>query len=315
MRESIRNDSLLDPVQNSFDTIGSPHPSGICAAVVTYNIGVALHRCVDAIRNQVAHVLIIDNGSDEITRLELQKLANLDFISLILNDRNEGLARAYNQAVQWARDRKFEWILTLDHDSEATPGMVDELVRGFQALQRAGVRNVRIVAPTLFDLNIQEYLECPPREDGGLPVYGGEVISSGSLIPLALFDKVGLFNEDLFIYFVDVDFCKRVLRAGFGTYICPEAVLLHQEGFKKRHKFLWVDACYDHYGKKARYYITRNTIYVMKRLRPSRSDLHALVLRLCRDHRNILLFDKNRFEVLWFSLRGLIDGLRGKVGR
>ena len=305
---------MLDPAQAEFDSVEAPHRSRICAAIVTYNIGEAIHRCVDAIKNQVGYVLIVDNGSAESTLLELNRLKTSNSITIILNERNEGIARAFNQAVHWARSRGFQWILTLDHDSEATPGMVDELARGYEGLERAGVRNVGILAASPFDRNIQQYLEYPPREDGGLPLYGGEVISSGSLIRLGVFDKVGPFNEDLFIYFVDVDFCKRLTRAGFAAYICPEAVFLHQEGLKKRHKFLWIDAWYDHYGKVSRYYITRNTIYVIKKLPVSRSDLRVLIRRLWIDHRNILLFDEERFSVLWFSLGGLIDGIRGKVG-
>jgi rhamnosyltransferase len=314
MCKLIWGKGVLDQVQTELDPVESPHRSRICAAIVTYNIGEALHLCVDAVKSQVGHVLIVDNGSGEPTRRELNRQTASDSVTVILNDRNEGIARAFNQAVQWARGRGFQWILTLDHDSEATPGMVDELVRGYEALWRAGIRNVGIMAASPFDQNIQRYLYYSPRENGGLPLYDGEVISAGSLIRLEVFDKVGLFNEDLFIYFVDVDFCKRLVRAGFGAYICPEAVFLHHEGTKKRHRFLWIDAWYDHYGKEARYYITRNTIYVMRKLRLSRGDFQVLIRRLWIDQRNILLFDKERFAVLWFSLRGLIDGLRGKVG-
>ena len=91
-------------------------------------------------------------------------------------------------------------------------------------------------------------------------------------------------------------------------------MFLHQEGLKKWHRFLWIDAWYDHYGKVARYYITRNTIYLMKKRLLSRSDFQVLIRRLWIDQRNILLFDRERLPVLWFSLKGLADGLRGKVG-
>lgn len=314
LRELIWSEGMLDPAQQ-FEPIEATHRPRICAAIVTYNIGEALHRCVDAIRDQVDHVLIVDNGSGEPTRRELNRLTGSNSVTEILNECNEGIARAFNQAVEWARRRDFEWILTLDHDSVATPGMVDELLCGYEALLRAGVQNVGILAASPFDQNSQQFLEYPPRKNGGLPLFGGEVISSGSLIRLAVFDKVGLFNEDLFIYFVDVDFCKRLIRAGFDAYICPEAVLLHQEGLKKRHKFLWIDAWYDHYGKAARYYITRNSIYVFRKFPVSLGGVRVLVGRLWKDHVNILLFDNKRFAVLWFSLRGLIDGLRGKVGQ
>lgn len=314
MRKLIWGKGVLDPVQSELDPAEFPHRSRICAAIVTYNIGEALHRCVDAIKSQVGHILIVDNGSGEPTRRELSLLAASDSVTVILNERNEGVARAFNQAVEWARGSGFQWILTLDHDSEATPGMVDELVRGYEALGRAGLRNVGIMAASPFDQNIQQYLYFPPRENGGLPLQDSEVISSGSLIPLQIFDKIGPFNEDLFIYYVDTDFCKRLVRAGFAAYICPEAVFLHEEGRKRRHRFLWIDAWYDHYGKIARYYLTRNTIYVMRKLPLNRNEFQLLIRRFWLDHWNILLFDKERFGVLWFSLRGLIDGLIGKVG-
>jgi rhamnosyltransferase len=312
--EFIWGNDVLDQVQTELDPVEFPHRSQICAAIVTYNIGEALHRCIDAIKDQVGHVLIVDNGSGEPTRRELNRLTASDSVTVILNERNEGIARAFNRAVQWVRGKGFQWILLLDHDSEANPGMVDELARGYEALERAGIRNVGILAASPFDRNIQQYLYCPPRVNGGLPLLGGEVISAGSLIRLGVFDVVGPFNEDLFIYFVDVDFYKRLVRAGFGAYICPEAVFLHQEGTKRRHRFVWIDAWYDHYGKEARYYITRNTIYLMKKRLLSRSDFRVLIGRLWTDHLNILLFDEERFGVLLFSLRGLIDGLRGKTG-
>ena len=162
------------------EALESSYRSRICAVIVTYNIGAAIHRCFDAIRNQVGHVLIVDNGSDELTVRELHSLAASDFVTAILNERNEGLAHAYNQAVQWARDKGFQWILTLDHDSEATPGMVDKLVQAYVTLERQGIRNVGVVGANPFDQNIQRFIQYLPREGGGAALEDEGVISSGS---------------------------------------------------------------------------------------------------------------------------------------
>lgn len=296
------------------EALESSYRSRICAVIVTYNIGAAIHRCFDAIRNQVGHVLIVDNGSDELTVRELHSLAASDFVTAILNERNEGLAHAYNQAVQWARDKGFQWILTLDHDSEATPGMVDKLVQAYVTLERQGIRNVGVVGANPFDQNIQRFIQYLPREGGGAALEDEGVISSGSLIQLRVFDTMGLFDEDLFIYYVDTYFCRRLVRAGFRIYVCPEAVLIHQEGSKRRRKLLWRHAYYDHYGKHARYYLTRNTIHMMKRREVSAGDIYWMVRRTCLDHLKILLFDEDRFSIIWYSLKGLVDGLRGRVG-
>jgi rhamnosyltransferase len=305
---------VLGEAQTGSELVNSTRQSQVCAVIVAYNIGAAIHRCFDSIRGQVGHVLIVDNGSDETTRRELEKLAASDSVTLILNERNEGLAHAFNQAVEWTGGKGFRWILTLDHDSEATHGMVDKLVEAYATLDRQGIENVGVVGPNPYDANVQRFPQYRPRKDGGAPLEDEETISSGSLIPLRVFDKVGPFNEDLFIYYVDTEFCIRLARAGFRIYVCPEAVLLHREGARRRHRFLWRHAYFDHYGKTARYYLTRNLIYMMRKYPMSFSDFCLVVRRNCKDHVKILVFSEERFSTLWYSLRGLIDGLRGKIG-
>ena len=297
------------------EAVDSSHRAQICAVIVTYNIGEAIHRCFDSIQNQVGHVVIVDNGSDEFTRRELNRLAPSDSVTFILNERNEGIARAFNQAVQWAQGKGFQWILTLDHDSEATPGMVDKLVQACETLERQGMQNVGVVGANPFDQNTQLFTtgRCP-REGGGMPLEERDVISSGSLIPLRVFDVIGLYSEELFVYYVDDDFCLRLGRGGFRVFLCPEAVLLHKEGSKEARRFFWRHTFYDQCGKHARYYLTRNTIYMMKKHDLSPSYTHMIIGRLCKDHVKILLYDRERFSVLWFSLKGFMDAFRGRFG-
>ncbi len=87
--------------------VAPPHRSQICAAIVTYDIGEAIHRCFDAIHSQVGHVLIVDNGSGETTRRELAEIAASNSVTLILNQRNEGVGHAYNQAFAGRGTRGF----------------------------------------------------------------------------------------------------------------------------------------------------------------------------------------------------------------
>jgi rhamnosyltransferase len=306
---------MLGKVQTGSENVDPYQRSKICAVIVTYNIGEAIHRCFDSIQSQVGHVLIVDNGSDEPTLRELNRLAVSDLVTLILNERNEGIARAYNQAVEWAQDKGFQWILTLDHDSESTPGMVDKLVGAFVILAEQGIQNVGVVGSNPLDQNAGVHLTgvIPSGSDSEL-IQDSDVISSGCLIPLRVFDIIGPFNEDLFIYYVDTDFCMRLTEGGFCIYVRTDAVLLHREGSKTRHRFLWRYARYDHYEKMSRYYLTRNSIYIIKKYPLGPRHIFEIIRRNCKDHAKILLFDDERLSVLWFSLRGLIDGLRGKVG-
>jgi len=53
---------------------------------------------------------------------------------------------------------------------------------------------------------------------------------------------------------------------------------------------------------------------MMKRREVSAGDIYWMVRRTCLDHLKILLFDEDRFSIIWYSLKGLVDGLRGRVG-
>jgi len=287
---------------------------GVCAIIVTYNIGQAISACFESIRDQVAHVIFVDNGSDEITRRELKKLACANSVTLILNEKNEGLARGLNQGVKWAMSRGYPWALTLDHDSAATPGMVEKLVRASEALYQESRQDVAIVGTNPLDKNTGVFIKgfCPDGDSR--PVEVEHLISSGSLIRCEVFNKVGFFDEALFVYCVDDDFCLRLRRAGWKLFLCPSAVLLHREGSRQRRRFLWRKAFYDGYGKQARYYVTRNYIYILRKHHPGVRVYWAVVLRLLKDYVKVIFYGEAPVSQILFGLRGFLDALRNRYG-
>jgi rhamnosyltransferase len=140
------------------------------------------------------------------------------------------------------------------------------------------------------------------------------LISSGSLIRCDVFNKVGFFDEALFMYYVDDDFCLRLRRAGFKLFLCPGVILLHSEGSKQRRRFLWRKVLYDGYGKQARYYLTRNTLYILRKHHPGAHFCCAVVQRLLKDYVKVILYGEAPVSQILFGLRGLIDALRNRYG-
>jgi rhamnosyltransferase len=286
----------------------------VCAVIVTYNIGEAVHRCFDSIREQVAHVIVVDNGSDERTRRELDKLGSVDSVTIILNQRNEGIARAMNQGVKCALSKQYRWVLTLDDDSEATPGMVEKLLRAIQLLHQEGRGHVAIVGANQLDRNVGVFLSGFRSDGDSGPVEVGHLNSSGSLINCDVFNKVGFFDEALFMYYVDDDFCLRLQRVGFKLFLCPGAVLLHSEGSRQRRRFLWRTVCYDGYGTQARYYLTRNPIYILRKHHLGVHSYYAAATRLLKAYVKVVLYGKAPVSQILYGLRGLFDALRSRHG-
>ena len=96
----------------------------IITGIILYNPDLSrLRENISAILPQVDNVVLVENGSSDITYLkELED----EKIELIVNDENMGIAYALNQVMQYAHDNSYEWALTLDQDSVVPPGLVDK---------------------------------------------------------------------------------------------------------------------------------------------------------------------------------------------
>jgi GT2 family glycosyltransferase len=114
--------------------------SKVCGVIVTYRPGEFVWDCIGALSGQVGQVIVVDNGSDPEAIQRLTRLEVEGRIAAIYNRVNLGIAHALNQGIRCAMDREFRWVLILDHDSVATPGMVRKLVRVFENLgDRVGI--------------------------------------------------------------------------------------------------------------------------------------------------------------------------------
>lgn len=288
----------------------STEPGKVCAVVVTYNATSRLLNCVTSVIDQAGEVVIVDNGSDTETLVVIHELESHPRVKVLYNRGNLGIARALNQGVEYALQRGYRWILTLDHDSEATPGMVEKLLEGFMILGNG----VGIVAANPFDRNAHAFQRLDVRGQTGCILTKRPVNSSGSLINSSLFAKVGLFNEPLFLYYVDDEFCARVRRAGFRIAIHCGATLVHSEGQRVRRRFLWRSVFYDRYSKEARYYIARNGIYMTARYPKEMCYGYVQAKRMFIDLTKTILYDDEPVAKLRYAIRGCWDAFRGRYG-
>jgi rhamnosyltransferase len=284
---------------------------GVCAIVVTYRIGPDVVRCFESVREQVQEVVFVDNGGDRETLEALREIESGHAgVQVFRNPGNVGIAAALNTGVRYALQKQYRWVLTLDHDSEATPGMVGRLIAAYGTLGASPGGKVGIVAAEMVDRN----LPSPPSQGDELRRVA-TCISSGSLIAREAFDDVGLFDESLFLYYVDNDFCLRCADHGWGVYICRTAPLLHREGFRQKRSFLGRSFIYRNYGPAARYYMSRNAIAMLKRHWRHGRHSWAVVHRLASDLVTTLLFGRQRWRLMRSMLTGFAHGLVGRYGK
>ncbi len=199
------------------------------AVIVTYNNTKTIEGCIESLRaNGITQVLVIDNASTDDTVKRIETLP----VGIIKNKKNVGFATAVNQA---AKKIKSEYLLLLNPDANLlTPIKVAQ--EYFQQHSRVGV----------IGLQLQDAQGQPERYSYGkevtptsfitrrlLPSSSSKCdwVSGGAMmIRRQAFDEVRGFTPDFFMYWEDVDFCRRVRQAGWKVARLAAVKVMHHRG-------------------------------------------------------------------------------------
>jgi rhamnosyltransferase len=222
----------------------------VLAVVVSCNGLQKTRQTVDALRRQVGHVHIVDNGSDAESLAVLESLERDPGIRVERLGENRGVGYALNRGVQRARQMGCAWLLTMDQDS-VVDGSLIEAYR--VALE--GDPGLVCLAPRISTRS--------RRKDavGGVISY---TITSGNLVRVSLFDEIGLYDEGFFVDCIDFDCCLRLRRAGHAVHRVPAALMQHQLGDTVDLPRA-VRKYYALHSPVRRYYMYRNFMYLAER--------------------------------------------------
>lgn len=283
-----------------------PAPDELCAVVVTYNPDLGFGRRLQQVSGQAGRVVIIDNASAAPARRALQSVVEQVRADLILNDQNLGLGAALNQGVDRARAEGFEWVLTLDQDTSVSDSASMDLITALRACpfrQRVGM-----VGSTVMNF--------PEDRPKGLWEERDALITSGSLLSVAVFKVVGPFREDLFIDYVDVEWCLRARARGYRMIVTSTPTILHRIGDPRAHRFFGRRVLSSHHRPFRRYYMMRNRIILWKEFfRSERRYLLRDAKYLAKDTVKIFLYEEEKMSQFRNLCAGIRDGVLNRTGR
>ncbi len=242
----------------------APGADPVLAVVVTFHPPPELADNLRAIRRQVDALVVVDNGSPDAARIAA--LAAAVGAAFIGNTRNEGIAKALNQAVAHARQGGFRWLATFDQDSAPPEGTIAGLRELLSRHPRP--EGVAIVAASFHDRHLGRTWHDPSNtlRDGPDWREVRTLITSGSLVRVASFDDIGGYDEGLFIDFVDHEHCRRLRRAGWRLLQAKQVLIDHAIGRLSAHRFLGRTVHCTNHSVARRYYITRNQLEYHRRL-------------------------------------------------
>jgi rhamnosyltransferase len=208
------------------------------AVIVTFQPDLrALDDELTALRPQVGILIVVDNGSRNLSALQqllMRYEAHLEPLQ-----GNTGIAHAQNVGISMAKRLGASDVLLMDQDSVPAADMVVNLYAVMQGLNAQGCR-VAAVGPRYIDERYEE-MPCFNRVRGirmerygcdGVPqvIEADYLIASGSLISLEVLDHVGGMADNLFIDYIDIEWGLRAKAAGFISYGVCAARLDHSLG-------------------------------------------------------------------------------------
>ncbi len=313
----------LESINNQHVVYTPPSLKEVSAVIVVFQPNLELIKNVEAIRQQVDRIVIVDNGSSEEALIHLRRVNQVQGIETIWNANNLGVAAALNQGVQRARELGFEWVLTLDQDSRPAKDMVQKLWAVYQ--NQAESDRIAIVAPQVIDADLDRRAPFLRRKWGF--IYERvlcenvslkdvtTVITSGALMRISAFETIGGFREDFFIDYVDTEFCLRAQLHGYKIIAACQAKLEHRLGNRKKVKVGPFTLMPTFHPPWRWYTINRNRIPMLKlyALRFPHWLVYELVATMYVLLRMLLTEDK-RGAKLRAAIRGTWHGLRGWMG-
>jgi len=293
---------------------GIPTQSAICAVITTYRPESAFPAKVARVRAQVATTIIVDDGArSENVRSLHEWFDSHDGVVMHHNPSNSGVAASLNAGISIARSRGYRWVITLDDDTLIDEDMVSNLVQGWEAAASKYDQPIALLGMAHAEDTLRR--EAPDSRNQSFRRKRG-IITSGSLMSIEAFEKIGLFREEFFIDGIDYDYSLRARALGFLVLQMPQVGMTHFIGNRTKHRIGPLTVYTSNHSALRRYYWARNSV-VLAREHWSQDPLFSVAVFLFHLRTTILivLLEPGKRTKLRSILQGYHDALRNRMGQ
>ena len=222
--------------------------------IVNYNTKEILSDCIQnlfRLNVKDTKIIVVDNdskdGSADIVEAQFKGVE-------LIKTENNGLAAGYNLGLSRARD--CEYCLFMGTDAFPQIGCIEGVVKFLETNQTVGVATAKMILRNgALDKDAHRGFPTPwtalcyfsrldqyfPKsrifnnyflgwKDMEIPHEIDCCISHFMMVKKEVFEKIGIWDEDFFVFGEDVDFCWRVKQAGYQIYYLPQYACLHYKG-------------------------------------------------------------------------------------
>lgn len=266
-------------------------------------------------------IILVDNGSKKESILKLRKKYEKEVI-FIQNKTNLGFTGGNNVGIRKALSLGAEYILLLNNDTEVEQDFLSKLVDSIEKDKSIGV-----IGPKINYMDKKELIwsiggkinkftgnnkllmnkKLDKTSDKGI-IDVGYVSGCAILVPSRIFIKIGLLDENYFIYNEEVDFCLRVAQKLNLRSVCRlDSKIYHKVSLTNKK-----------YSGFAEYYLTRNRPYFVKKHNSKIVYFFYLIYFFLIEvplYTFFYLFFYGRIKPVKFFYLGIIDFFKGNMNK
>ena len=289
------------------------HPR-VTTIVINWGLQEETLKCLRSLEqlDLPCRVIVVDNGSGDGSVEYIAR--HFPQIELIALPSNVGFGPACNLAItRVLQDETCNYIFLLNNDALIHPRALSELLSTAQDCPKAGILGSKVYYHNEPDKiwyagARKRWGVLAAADTGRGQTDHGQfdtlrevdyVFGTAMLIRRSVFERIGLFDEQFFLYLEDMDFCLRAQEAGFSLLFVPQAHVWHKGSASTA----------NHNGMR-KYHFVKSTVHFAKKHTSLASSLPAFIFWMLVLLRFIAIdLAHGNIAVIKSYWSGLVDGL------
>lgn len=241
----------------------------VAMVIPNWNGADYISACLKSLENQSLkpHIIVVDNGShDESVNIIKTGFKNVELLEY---PDNAGFAGGVNRGIRKAIKDKYKYVVLFNNDAVADKNWLENLVSVAEAHEEVGIVTGKFIRMdkkyidstgdfyTMWGMPFPRGRNQIDNSQYDTPEYVFGATGGASLYRTEMLEEIGLFDEDFFAYFEDIDISLRAQLAGWKVWYEPKAVAYHH-----------VSATSSKLGNFSRYHSLKNFYLVWMKCLP-----------------------------------------------
>lgn len=261
-------------------------------------------------------IIVVDNGSRQEDYLLLKK--NFPEIEVVRSESNLGFTGGNNLGIENAMTMNPDYFMLINNDTIVEPNFIQPLLDVFENEQNAG-----IVAPQInyfyepkkiwtaggkisrlrgSGFAYSDRIESDIKPDNKYVTF---VSGCCMLIKKEVFEKIGLFDENFFLYVEDADLCYRATNAGYKIIVNHHSKILHKVSSSTKENLSLLPL----------YYVTRNRLYFAKKNFPNFFIFTVIYIVFSMSLKSIYWIFNNNSKNILLIIKAYKDFFSKRMGK